>query len=182
MFTSKPSSLFTLDRPLSLGHHTAEGHSAHPSVLRLALNPLAEILSSHTVRSLVAERPLVALTDTDTIGTCITTLANNRIHSLPVLSHGTCVGFVDLLDIARHMAALSPNPVLCTEQELTGFMSQLEETPLYELLEARTSSQFFAVSQNDLASRPASVMAHGLLMRSYHLCTLLFVCDPNCVF
>jgi CBS domain-containing protein len=128
----------------------------------LAQNPISELLSSTCLRAIVPVHEIIAVSDTETIGACVRTLSQYNIHSVPVLHEGTCVGFVDALDVCRHIAAASPDPARATKDDIAKFAADVVQTPLSELIESRPSSNFFAINETDSAGVAVDILSQGV--------------------
>jgi CBS domain-containing protein len=150
------------------------------AVSAAAENPISKLLSASPLRTVLPERDIVALKTTHSISACVHSLSHHNIHSVPVISAGTCVGFVNALDICRLIAAASPDPSRTTKQELSAFAIAVLKTPLSEITETRNRTTSFAMAtmaDTASAASAAEILSQGI----QSLALYSTVCDAKSI-
>jgi CBS domain-containing protein len=152
-FHAKPLSV-KASLVLGLAAAAADSHGLHN-------NAMARLLACTPVHAIVPSQQVVSLVDTDSIGACVHAMTQHSISSLPITCHDVCVGFLDLLDIARFIVAHAPNLTKVSQHDLTAFADKVYfQTPASVLLSHKRNA-FVCIGDQEPASTACSVLAQG---------------------
>jgi hypothetical protein len=126
-------------------------------------NAMVRVLACTPVHFLVPHQHLIFATDNDTLGMCVDMINQHAISSLPITCHGLCIGFIDLLDIARFIVSHAPDPSILKADQLAAFAKMLYfHTTAAAVLNLNHKDAFIAVGAHEPASFACSILVRGM--------------------
>eukprot|EP01125_Pyxidicula_operculata_P022183 TRINITY_DN8946_c0_g1_i1.p1 TRINITY_DN8946_c0_g1~~TRINITY_DN8946_c0_g1_i1.p1 ORF type:complete len:309 (+),score=62.56 TRINITY_DN8946_c0_g1_i1:63-989(+) len=128
-------------------------------------NKMIEVFHNMKLESVVSKQELVTLKSSITIEDVVKVLAKHHITSAPVMDGATCLGLVDMLDIANFVIKVSPNPEEIQVAELStlqmaGRAMALEEVK--NVVGASGKDPYVPLQSNDPVSRAVQLFASGV--------------------